>query len=427
VATIPLTFQAIHPLDPYSLADLDGYAPIDLRGLQHAALSPDGRRLAAVTRPGSGDAEPGVLHLIDVAAWTDTVTAVRLEKSVAGLQFSAAGDFFFWVRESRLYRYDIARQALDAVAQLPSGFVPGSPRMLRDSRHMAMYGRAFNLQGQREDVPRVLIVDLDNGRVSGDIRIPDLADGPTSEQTGTGPRQFREYHAGLAWDLPRDRLFLVDAASDRVTLVDLAHATIVRQSAIRAKASWLDRLRARLVTEAEAKWSAGVDRQVAVSPDGERLFITGLRREIRSQSGGGTVLREVPMGLQVVATRDFAQLARLDLQVTDLALAPDGRRLLLSGAWMEWPSGTEGKQRGAGLHILDADRMTKLAQLSAGTASAFHGFSRDARYAYVSHVGPASSGFKTMFSALDLRELRQGPERSLDGYWGNLVAAITRS
>jgi len=89
----------------------------------------------------------------------------------------------------------------------------------------------------------------------------------------------------------------------------------------------------------------------------------------------------VPLGLTVIDTAGLRAVGCLDLPVSDPALAPDGRRLLLWGASWDCTAGCA--REGHGVYVVDPARLTQVAHLLPGNVATPRGFSPDGRYAYV--------------------------------------------
>ena len=158
----------------------------------------------------------------------------------------------------------------------------------------------------------------------------------------------------------------------------------------------------------------GVVRQAVVSPDGGRLYVTGWRNEVVSKNGN-VDWGQMPLGLSVIRLDTFTEERHLDLPVSQVAVSPDGRRLLLAG----YRKDPRGDQQGSGLYVLDATNLNQLASLEAGTIFAIEGFGPSG-LAYVSRWEASHE----IIGVLDLGTLRLGAERELDGYWNGLISVV---
>ena len=93
--------------------------------------------------------------------------------------------------------------------------------------------------------------------------------------------------------------------------------------------------------------------------------------------------------------------------MTDLALSPDGKRLLLVGRFNEFSESAGSQYEGSGLYVFDAERLEELTHLQPGVAFFLTGFSPDSRYAYVSRPTQPDQWYWTKaLQALDLESYR---------------------
>ena len=84
--------QQVMPVDPVSLVELAGYAPIDFNRHYDYVTSRDGRKLAAMLHPDDSPGNPGwQLRVIDLAAWTDYVVDLDIGQMARGLTFGPDG------------------------------------------------------------------------------------------------------------------------------------------------------------------------------------------------------------------------------------------------------------------------------------------------------------------------------------------------
>src|SRR5258705_154290 len=114
------------PVDPATIVDLPGYAPIDFGHHYTYAVSPDRKVLAVITWPGDSNAG-GSLRLIDLNTWTDTPADLRIEDYVGDLTFGADGRTLYWTMPTKrdpahgmpqdyhIYRYDLDSRQLSAI------------------------------------------------------------------------------------------------------------------------------------------------------------------------------------------------------------------------------------------------------------------------------------------------------------------------
>jgi hypothetical protein len=433
------------PFDPGSLADLPGYEPIGFGHHYQYAMSPDGRTLATITWPSGMHNRDGVLHFIDLPSWTEHSTGVTLDDYVNDLVFSPDGKALYWTQPTRrdpapglprdyqlyglprdyqLYRYEVGRRKLTVVTGFPSSFSLGEMHPLRSGSRLAIYGVPTGANYLADDVPHVRLVDLVTGHLIADVRLDGVTAGQMQIETA-GPDEppYRFYLPGLAWDLEHDLLYVVHADTDQITVVDLAKGEISRQATIHPRYTLLERLGNWLVPVAAAKGAVpGTEKRAVLSPDGTRLYVVGLRSEMtRREDDQEWTWHEVPSGLQVIATGDLAELGQMDLAVSDLALSPDGRWLLLASTQEVTKADGEIERVGRGLYLFDAQQLQEVAHLAPEVEFRLHRFSPDGRYAYVSTsasdwLGDQYGNWRVTLHVLELEAGRFVAEREFAGY-----------
>ena len=424
------------PVDPLSLLDLPGYQAIDFGHHYTRALSHDGRTLAMITWPNGMDNLGGVLHLVEMPAWTDHVTDVTFNYFVGTLLFSPDGKKLYWYaptrtdpthglpRDYKLYRYDLGSEVLTEVMQFPTSFEPWEMHLLDAGSRMAIYGLPTNPENLVGDVPHVLLVDLDTGRLTADVRLEGVAAGQMRvDTTGTNEIPYRSFRPGLAWDVGRSLLYVVHADSDRITVVDLAKGKVRQQADIRPAQSSLELLLGWLATPAQAKVVAGTEKWATLDPEGKRLYVVGLRSEFeRKQDSQEWTSRQIPLGLQVIATDDLTVQQRLDLAVNDLAFSPDGKWLLLTSAYDVTGADGQLERVTGGVYLVDANTLQVADHLLPDSEVWLHGFSADGRYGYVSTatsewLGDHWGNWRENLHLLDLESGRFVAEREFPGYF----------
>jgi len=258
-----------------------------------------------------------------------------------------------------------------------------------------------------EDAPHVLIVDLAARQIVADLRLTGVKAGEVQvNDSGDTEDAYRIFRPGLAWDLARNRLYVVDADDDWITVVDLAERRILERARMHPRSSILDRIGRWLAPPAEAKAVPSTTRTAELSPDGKRLYVIGTEE--------GDSLNT--MGLQVVDTHDLTVIRRLDVPATDVALSPDGRRLVLH-PWWPASAGTPERQ---GVFTFDTDGPSERGHAYLGSPYFLFGVSPNSRYAYISDPVRTGEAVVTSLRVLDLRSSRVVAERTVDGGYADL-------
>lgn len=379
------------PVDPETLADLPVYTPIDFGHHYTYAVAPDRKTLAVITWP-SGLGAGGELRLIDLDTWIETPTDLQINDYVGELTFGAAGKTLYWTiptlrdpahgmpRDYQLYRYDIDSRQLSAITQLPSSFIPLSQRL--SSGNVVIFGIPTDANGLAENMPHLLIVDSARNRIMSDVRLDGVKAGQFHEQTMNatpsaqeGSWQYVSYSPGLAWDLDREVLYIVHADDDKVTVVDLVNGTIINQTQFRPPQSFLEWVSELLAPAAEAKGGPWLEARVILSRDGELLYVLSQKNEMDLLKASE---------LRIIATDGMREINHLDELLTNFALTPDGKSLLVVKGEIDKSYGFD-MLVNRDVYVLDAETLQQHIHVRIDQVDQlwFDGFSPDGRYAYL--------------------------------------------
>ncbi len=420
------------PIHPSLLADLPERNSIPFGHHYAAAVSPDGKTLTVMLWPSGSNNAGGVLHLIDLASWTDTPTDVTLNDSASPM-FSPDGHALYWFmpashdrahnipRDYELFRYDLASRQLTTVLRLPTSFTPGATRFVRGGQQLAIVVVPTDANNLTEDVPHVLFVDVASGRITSDVRLNGVKQWQYRERIA-GRDGYIIYQAGLAWDLERGVLYVAHADADKLSLIDLAQGKIRAQVEVHPRVSLVEQLLNAFASVAEAKTVPTTSKSAVLSPDGERLYVVGWHAEVTAQADGQWTWRDVPVGLQVIDTSNLTQLKRLDLPIGQLTLSSDGKRLVLAtGVQQEFCCQQDGTQRNH-LYVLDTHTFETLTHRTSDDAYYLQGFSSDGQYAYFGHtVWRSSASYSVIYQALDLTTNQIATQREITNSFADLL------
>jgi len=313
------------PIDPGTLADIPGFAPLELGHHYRSALSPDRRTLAVFVWPpsGGGSGAGGVLHLVDPIAWTDRTTDVRVDENFDWLEWSANGKSLYWIRAVQtelqaVFATDLATLTIREIARLPAGFQPFDTRLI--GSRIAVVG-ATNDRSLAQDDAGLVFIDTSSGRVSPPLRLPGLRLGQFAvSEAGLYP--YRMIVPGKAWDLERGRLVLVDAERDVVHVIDLLHETESGPLAIRPRS-------ASKGPPGGAKMVSTTRKVAALSGDGRWLYVSGSREDVAANDPEQVTM--VPVAVQRVDLSSMSETARVTGGAPLLRLSSNGTRLLYAG------------------------------------------------------------------------------------------------
>lgn len=272
---------------------------------------------------------------------------------------------------------------------------------------VAIFGIPTDPNNLSKDAPHLLIVDTSKTQVVAEVPLDGVKAGQFYEQaTNTTPTvqgesgQYVMYNPGLAWDLERSLLYVVHPDEDKITVVDLPKGVVIVQTPIRPSQSLLEWISNSLVPAAEAKGGPELNVRVILSRDGERLYVFSQENEMG--------LLKVAH-LRVIATNGMREMNHLDELLTDFALTPNGKSLLIVKGEIVTSHGFD-MIVNRDVYVLDAQTLRERIHVRVDQADQlwFDGFSPDGSYAYLqgsSAQWVEGSGWKdwrTMWQVLDL-------------------------
>ncbi len=327
------------PIDPRTLADLPGYAPIPFGHHYVARVSPDGTKIAALLWPSGSNNSGGQLHLIGTRDWTDEALDVHVDAYAPAMRWDSIGHIVYWAQPTitestpSLFAFDLGTRRRTEVAKLPHGYYVRDLAIMDDLAAVYLAPALIVPNGEpvtRPEPPTVALVDLARSRVADLVHLP-VRDGQIRDDAADPDMPWTQIQPGLAWDPARRLLYVADAESDGIFRLDLRSGQLSGPFEPRPRHSMLDALWALLgAGVAEAKMTNSTIRQAALSADGGRLFVSGARHEFRKAADGKYHERVLSLGLTVVDTSDFAELATDETPASRLWPSPDGGLLYAS-------------------------------------------------------------------------------------------------
>ena len=381
------------PIDPTTLQDIPGFTPLEFGHHYRALLSPDRRTLATIVWPSGSSNAGGVLHFVDPVAWTDRTTGVQIDESASWLEWSKDGTQLFWMRyigdptltQYAVFSTDTTAPSAREVMRLPAGFQPYEARLL--GARLAVVG-ATDQHGLTTGDASVVFVDVSTGLVSSVLPLAGLRLGQFNvSEPGLYP--FRMISPGLAWDLPRGHLIVVDAERDVVRVVDLSSATESGPLAIRARAA---------KGPGTAKMVSTTRKVAALSADGRWLYVSGMREDV---SGQGPDVHLTPIALQRIDMTDRTETARVE-GGKGLWLSSDGSHVVLFGETVT---------------VVDASGLRRVSQIEAAATAVVAG--ERANVAYLTQITyPGASTIR----AVDLASGRIDATREMARHVADLIS-----
>jgi hypothetical protein len=426
------------PIDPLTLADVPGYAPISFEHHYKAAVIPGGTTIVAVMWPGANGNSGARLHVIDAARWLDRAIDTKIDGYTTALRPDATGASVYWAQPvsgspaettSALWKLDVASGSTRELARLPANLYARDVQTF--GGRVAVYaepGASVIVNGQRRDVPTVFVVDPSGPRIVASIPLPVRAGSYQDDAPANADEPWRQIEPGLAWDLPRGRLFVADAQSDGIFRVDLIGGTIAGPFDPKPRRSLVDVLWALAGgAVAEAKMQSADRREAAVTSDGKRLYVSGVRSTFAKGSDGKYHENIVPLDLRAVDTDDMTEIARGNAATTPLWLTPDGASLVY--ATNRYDSSAEGytTKNDYALHVADPTTLRDRATQALSGSPWLAAFDPARHLVYVSWtaiVGGTLS--RATILAVDSRDGRLVATRDMDRHFADVLVVGPR-
>ena len=149
--------------------------------------------------------------------------------------------------------------------------------------------------------PQVLLLDAADLSPRWTAELVGVRDGvfPTDEETTSAnfyePGRALYFSPGVAFAPNRDALHVVHADSGQLTTVDF-DAQSIETLEIHNELSWFERLLSLTAGVAHAKVGDGTSKQIAVSPDGQFLYVVGVHNESFKDSLGNIQMSQNSAG-----------------------------------------------------------------------------------------------------------------------------------
>ena len=422
------------PIDPVTLEDVPGYSPISFGHHYVAAVAPRGGLIAAVLWPSGNANSGGTLHLIDTTRWSERVLALRIDTYTTPLHFDERGTAVFWAQPassasdptSAVWRLDVAAGSARQLARLPDGMSAREVMPFGDLVTVFAQPSDLAVGAQRGGSPSIFVIDPATGAAIRSIPVPVRA-GQYQDPKAVDPTEpWRTITPGLAWDLPRSRLFVADAESERIYRVDLRTGAIANFDP-QPRRSFIDTLWALLGGSiADAKSNAASRQQATISPDGERLYVSGSRTEYVQTQDGRYQEQITPLDLRVIETRDMSEVARHGASTGPLWIAPDGVSLLYGTARYD-PNASGYAFSEFKLHLADGATAQDRAVVSLSGDVWIASVDSASRSAYVVSTSVVADALgRATVTAIDLQTGRARVARDMGRHYADVLLVAPR-
>lgn len=325
----------LFPLDPMIGTDIAGYEPISLGQTPFYTFGPDRRTLAVVSFP-NNNAYSGSLQIIDLPNWSTRHLDLELSGWVSAIDFSPDGKQLAIAHGETNFKItvvDIEQGTITAKTQ--TDFIVTRLQYTSQADALMLYSPTTDpVQNSVAGPPLVQLLDAKDLSPRWSLELNGVHDGIFPKDGEVSPEEIYEpgnalhFSPGLAFAPDRDALYIVHAASEKLTTVDFETQT-VKSMDIHPRLTWFERFLSLSAGVAHAKIGDGISRQVTVSPDGKFLYVVGVNYASFQDQKGSWQFEQAPLGLEILDANDGSLVDHLKLEVSDLSLSPDGKLLYL--------------------------------------------------------------------------------------------------
>ncbi|MGE5221741.1 MAG: hypothetical protein ACM3PY_04845 [Omnitrophica WOR_2 bacterium] len=328
--------KGVAPIDPANGLPLCGFAFMPFSGEIVYNFSYDGKRLAIVANYISAE---GVLHLVDLQSWKDTLTPVRISGNVRLITFNPAGTQVAIAVDypPSLIIADLKAQKI--TAQKTLRFTPYLLRYTPDGAAIVLFGgEDFVPNGTKPKASAQLLSARDQS-VVWEAPLQGIWAGQSQPKADSSDPIFDMWEPGFALTKDGSTLYIVHADEDRLTTVNFARRSVTNAD-IQPRLSLMDRLLRFGAGVAEAKGANGTTKQALLSPDGTRLYVLGMTEQTSVDGNGNFQVNQTPLGLQVIDPGTGTELKKLDTTAAYFYLSPDASAVILNN-WQDTSSSSD--------------------------------------------------------------------------------------
>ena len=318
--------SALYRVDPATLDPLPGSEPITRADWLSGSLSPN-RNWLVLNAWIDTDPDTDIVRVVDLTA--DRVVTEATGDLIHGLRVGDDGTVYFVTETApalRLWRLAPGAASAEIVFDdFPEAFnfsVP--PTMLGDDRI-----GFFGFVGDYSTGQSALVVVDAGAQTASQYPLPNLARGRIEHQAGDVVIS-EGVDPAVVWDTAKNRVLVVHADQQIVTVVDLDSGFTVNRSWA-PQTSGIGRFLAWLVPPAYAKGPFIATRRTAVlSESGDILYVGSVRSDLAVDQYDWTAT-STPQGVEAISTETWERIERWDIPASEVLLAPGGRFLVASG------------------------------------------------------------------------------------------------
>lgn len=315
----------LYRANPRTLEPIRTSEPLTTGDSMWGSSSPNGEWLVLNVWYG-GPPETDILRVVDVQSGA-VVTEAEVGAPQYGIDIADDGTVYR-LAGSTNFRVEVLTPGTEAFADLlslPEGFSPWSSTEMLSASRLGWFGSVTATDGLL--VAAVGIADISSGGFDL-YELPGVAlEG--DDEFDVGDWAVGEYfQPGVVWSRDDSRVYVVHADEPVATVIDLTAGTVIERD-WGASTAWLDRLAAFWNPVAVAKGpEAGAIVTAALAPDGQTLFVAGEVGEFVSLEDGDWHIEWTPQGIQAIDLATWEVVETWDLPTAQVAVTPDGSRLL---------------------------------------------------------------------------------------------------
>lgn len=338
------------PTDVTTGRPADGAMPIEAGTEMNYAFSPDGELLAIASKyRGCAGMCLRVWQAADLAPVAEILLTETKSSDawVSHLVFDAKGSRIALAYSDRTSRkialVDLARPA-EVSREVELAVEPRLAAFSADGQALMLVGNAGDRQQPSpEEIhaqPQAVLLDGQSLDVLWQQDLTGLKDGYYGTGDHSSPEESFSYHAGMAADPARGRVYIAHADEDRLTTVDFA-ARAITSVEIREPQALVDRLVNFLlslgVRPVQAKAGNTFYRNALLAPDGQTLYVVGEQLTLAAEKEFEWEYLYTPLGFEVWEIESGTRRLHLDSEVVEVRQGPDGLILLTGYAGSQPP------------------------------------------------------------------------------------------
>lgn len=363
-----LYHNLLTPYDPKLGQPICGYASLQFREYNLTGFSPDGKKLAVVDYS-RDDFSDGMLHLVDLQTWQAVTSTLTIRGWGSQVAFNPHGTQLALVYQdgpsspenapTGFILQTINLPDFTSRAQLKLDFAPHLVKYTPDGASLILFGGAVDVS--RPDLARptsqtatALLVNAADLSLAWRVPLPKVKYGMAQiSGSESEPYLFEGWEPGAALSPDGSRLYVVHADEDKLTTINFTERKVITVT-IQPKMSRLERLIGWGAEIAYAKGMNGTFKRATLSPDGQRLFVTGTANTAAIDKNGQMQFSSTALDVKVVDPNTGQETDKLASQAFQVDFSPDGAYLFLQGSTDDIPS----------TQVVDARTLESISELS---------------------------------------------------------------